>query len=149
MGDQVTAAAKALARWCYDRGVDERVLAVGEQLLGYAVDQALGRRDAPPVEHALWEQVATLLRRRRAWDTAHQITPPPAAECLRCAIASPACPTHAPGRCRICHGPMHRSIRAEGYDTHPCCDRSPGTQTYTDLECVTQLLGATLLAEPA
>ena len=44
---------------------------------------------------------------------------------------------------------MHRSILAEGFDTHPCCDRSVAVESYTGLECVTELLGATLLAESA
>lgn len=38
MDEQLTMAAKTLARWCYVRGVDERVLGVGEQLLKVAAD---------------------------------------------------------------------------------------------------------------
>ena len=37
MDENLTVTAKTLARWCYGRGVDERVLAAGEQLLGRAV----------------------------------------------------------------------------------------------------------------
>ena len=55
MDAQLTAAAKTLARWCYERGVDERVLTAGEQILGRTVDQALGRRASPQREHALWQ----------------------------------------------------------------------------------------------
>jgi hypothetical protein len=75
MGEQLTPAAKTLARWCYRRGVDERVLGCGEQLLKAAVDQALGRAARAHLEHSLWQQVATLLRQRRDWDRDHQVTP--------------------------------------------------------------------------
>jgi hypothetical protein len=65
MDAQVTAPAKRLARWCYERGLDERILGAGEQLLGRAVTQALGRRATPQLEHALWQHVEVLLRQRR------------------------------------------------------------------------------------
>jgi len=44
------------------RGIDERLLSCSEQLLQAAVDQALGRPAPPHLEHALWQQTATLLR---------------------------------------------------------------------------------------
>jgi hypothetical protein len=149
MDAQLTAAAKTLARWCYERGVDERVFDAGEQILGRAVDQALGRRATPQLEHALWQHVAGLLRQRRQWDSAHQVTAPPAAECLWCAITRQDCPQHAPCRCRVCSGLMHRSILEEGFDTHPCCDRTVGPGTYADLEHITEVLGAKPLPQPA
>lgn len=70
MDEQLTAAAKTLARWCYRRGVDECILSCGEQLLQAAVDQALGRPAPPHREQALWQQTATLLRQRHDWDRA-------------------------------------------------------------------------------
>lgn len=149
MDAQVTAPAKRLARWCYERGLDERILGAGEQLLGRAVTQALGRRATPQLEHALWQHVAVLFRQRRHWDTTHGIAAPAAATCLWCAIAGRDCPQHAPARCRVCSGPIHRSILEEGFDSHPCCDGTVGPATYADLEYVTQMLGATLLPQPA
>ena len=92
MDEQLATAAKTLARWCYRRGVDERVLGCGEQLRKAAVDQALGRPAPAHLEHALWQQTATLLRQRRDWDRDHQITPPPPAPCLPCAVAVDRCP---------------------------------------------------------
>ncbi|MFC5178302.1 hypothetical protein, partial [Nocardioides taihuensis] len=68
MDEQLMTAAKTLARWCYNRGVDERVLGCREQLLKAAVDQALGRPAPAHLEHAPWQQTATLLRQRRDWD---------------------------------------------------------------------------------
>ena len=149
MDDQLMTAAKTLARWCYGRGVDERILTCGDQLLKKAVDQAIGRPAPPHLEHALWQQTATLLRQRRDWDRDHQVTPPPAAACLPCAVAAEQCPTHAGRRCRACGGLLHRIVVDEGYDTHPCCDRPSSTGSPTVLEHTAQLLGATLLAQPA
>ena len=150
MDEQMMTAAKTLARWCYNRGVDERVLGCGEQLLKAAVDQALGRAARAHLEHSLWQQVATLLRQRRDWDRDHQVTPPPPAACLPCAVAVDQCPNHADRRCRACDGQLHRIVVDEGFDTHPCCDRSAGgTGCHGVLEHTAQILGATLLAQPA
>ena len=150
MDEQLTAAAKTLARWCYRRGVDERILNCGEQLLKAAVDQALGRAAPPPqLERALWQQTATLLRRRRDWDRDHKVSPPPAADCLHCAVAGDRCVTHAVRRCRSCGGQLHRIVVEEGFDTHPCCDRPGDTGSHAVLERTAQTLGATLLAQPA
>ncbi|MBB3043947.1 hypothetical protein [Nocardioides soli] len=95
MDEQPMTAAKTLARWCYGRGVDERILGCGEQFLKAAVDQALGRPAPAHLEHAPWQQTATVLRQRRDRDRDHQITPPPPAPCLPCAVAVDQCPTHA------------------------------------------------------
>jgi hypothetical protein len=130
MGEQLTPAAKTLARWCYRRGVDERVLGCGEQLLKAAVDQALGRAARAHLEHSLWQQVATLLRQRRDWDRDHQVSPPPPAGCLPCAVAVEGCTTHAGRRCRACGGQLHRIVVDEGFDTHPCCGRPRGTGSH-------------------
>jgi hypothetical protein len=127
MDEQLMTAAKTLARWCYGRGVDERILTCGDQLLKKAVDQAIGRPAPAHLEHALWQQTATLLRQRRDWDRDHQVTPPPAAACLPCAVAAEQCPTHAGRRCRACGCQLHRIVVDEGYDTHPCCDRPSST----------------------
>ena len=78
MDENLTIAAKTLARWCYARGVDERLLGCGEQLLKAAVDQALGRPAPAHLEHELWHQTATLLRQRRDWDRRPPGEPPEA-----------------------------------------------------------------------
>ena len=140
MDEQLATAAKTLARWCYRRGVDERVLGCGEQLRKAAVDQALGRPAPAHLEHALWQQTATLLRQRRDWDRDHQITPPPPAPCLPCAVAVDRCPTHAGRRCRACRGQLHRIVVDEGYDTDPCCDRPGTTGSHADLEHTARML---------
>ena len=144
MDEQLTAAAKTLARWCYQRGVDEQILDCGPPLLRSAVDQALVRSTPPPSEDALRRQTAALLHQRRAWDREHQVSPPPPAECLFCAIDRGRCPTHVLPRCRACGGQLHRIVVEEGFDTHPCCDR-PRAGTHADLEVMAQLLGATPL----
>ena len=149
MDEQLTAAARTLARWCYRRGVDERILSSGERLLQAAVDQALGRPAPPHREHALWQQTSTLLRQRRDWDRAHQVSPPPAAECLRCAVGADQCRTDARRRCRACGGQLHRFVVEEGFDTHPCCERPGGSGSSAVLDRTTQMLGATLLAQLA
>ena len=149
MDEQLMTAAKTLARWCYGRGVDERILTCGDQLLRKAVDQAIGRPAPAHLEHALWQQTAMLLRQRRDWDRDHQVTPPPAAACLPCAVAAEQCPTHAGRRCRACGGQLHRIVVDEGFDTHSCCDRPGSTGSPTVLEYTAQMLGATLLAQPA
>ena len=95
MDEQLAANAKTLARWCYARGLDERLLGSGEQLRRAAVDQALGRPAPAHLEQALWQQTAALLRQRRDWDRAHQVSPPTPAACLPCAVAVDQCPTHA------------------------------------------------------
>jgi len=139
--EQLMTAAKTLARWCYSRGVDERVLGCRAQLLKAAVDQALGRPAPAHLEHALWHQTATLLRQRRDWDRDHQVTPPPPAACLPCAVAVDQCPNHAGRRCRACGGQLHRIVVDEGFDTHPCCDRTAGTGSHAVLEHTAQNAG--------
>ena len=148
MDEHLTMAAKTLARWCYARGVDERLLGCGEQLLKAAVDQALGRPVPAHLELSLWQQTATLLRQRRDWDRDHQMSPPTPAACLPCVVAVDQCPTHG-RRCRACGGQLHRVVVDEGFDTHPCCDRPGGHGSLAFLEHTAQLLGATLLEQPA
>ncbi len=92
MDEQLTLAAKTLARWCYARGIDERLLGCGEQLCRVAVDQALGRPAPAHLEQALWQQTATLLGQRRDWDREHQVGPPTPAACLPCAVAADQVP---------------------------------------------------------
>ncbi len=142
-------AAKTLARWCYDRGVDQCVLDCDEQLLKAAVEQAIGRPTPAHLEQALWQQTSTLLRQRRSWDRDHHVTPPPSAACLPCAVAVAGCCTHAGRRCRACGGQLHHIVVDEGFDTHPCCDRPGESVSHAVLEHTTQMLGATLLARPA
>ena len=149
MDEQVRMAAKTLARWCYVRGVDERVLGVGQQLLTAAAGQALGRAAPAHLEQALWQQTAALLRQRRDWDRDHQVSPPTPAACLPCVVAVDQCPTHAGRRCRACGGHLHRIVIDEGFDTHPCCDRPGAIGSLAFLERTAQLLGATLLAQSA
>ena len=148
MSEQLMTAAKTLARWCYNRGVDERVLGCCEQLLKAAVAQALGRPAPAHLEHALWQQAATLLRQRRDWDRDHQVTPPPAR-------GVPALPRGGRGvphprrpalsRLRWPAAPQRRRRLLR----HPSCDRPDGTGSHTALEHTAQMLGATLLAQPA
>ncbi len=145
MDEQLAANAKALARWCYARGVGARLLGAGEQLRRSAVDQAIGRPAPAHLEQALWQQTTALLRQRRDWDRAHQVSPPAPAECLPCAVAADQCPTHAGRCCRACGGQLHRTVVDEGFDTHPCCDRPGGNESLAFLENTAQLLGATLL----
>lgn len=149
MDEQLTTAAKTLARWCYSRGVDERVLGCGEQLLKVAVEQALGRPAPAHLEHALWQRTAALLGQRRDWDRAHQVSGRAAAKCLLCAVARDRCPEHTRRRCRVCAGPLHRIVVEEGFETHPCCDRPGEDGSLVVFERTAQLLGATLLAQPA
>ena len=150
MDEQLTSAAKTLARWCYERGVDERILGCSAQLLAAAVDQALGRPAPVHIEQALWRQAAALLRQRRDWDCDHQVSPPSPAACLPCAVAHDLCPSHAGRRCRACGGQLHRIVVDEGFDTHPCCDDHPrGGASPALLEHAARLLGATVLAQPA
>src|SRR3546814_1831261 len=84
MDEQLAANAKTLARWCYARGIDERILECGENLLRSAVDQALGRAAPLHLESLLWQHTAALLGQRRDWDRAHQVSGPAAAKCLLC-----------------------------------------------------------------
>ena len=42
-----------------------------------------------------------------------------------------------------------RIVVDEGFDTHPCCDQPSGTGSHAVLEHRAQMLGATLLAQPA
>ena len=125
MDEQLMTAAKTLARWCYGRGVDERILTCGDQLLRKAVDEAIGRPAPAHLEHGLWQQTAMLLRQRRDWDRDHQVIPPPDAVCLSCAVAAEQCPTHAGRRCRACGGQLHRIVVDEGYDIRAAIARAP------------------------
>lgn len=148
MDEELTTAAKTLARWCYARGVDERVLGCGEKLLKAAVEQALGRPAPAHLEQALWQRTAALLGQRRDWDRAHQVSGRAPAKCLLCALARDRCPEHTRRRCRVCAGPLHRIVVEEGFETHPCCDRPGENGSLVVLERTAQLLGATLLAQP-
>src|SRR3546814_11843701 len=65
MDEQLAANAKTLARWCYARGIDERILECGENLLRSAVDQALGRAAPLHLESLLWLHTAALLGQDR------------------------------------------------------------------------------------
>lgn len=147
MDEQLTGPAKRLARWCYDRGVDERVLAAGEQLLA-APSPRRSAAEQRPTSSTRCGSTSPVCCTSATNGTPH--TAPPAAACLWCAIAPGDCPEHTPCRCRVCPGAMHRSILQEGFDTHPCCDRAVGAGTDADLEYLTQMLGATpLLPQPA
>lgn len=95
------------------------------------------------------QQTATLLRQRRDWDRDHQVTPPAPATCLLCAVAADQCPTHADRRCRACGGQLRPIVVDEGFNTHPCCDRSGTKESLAFLKHTAQQLGATLLAQSA
>ena len=147
--EQLTPAAKTLARWCDTRGVDERLLSCGDQARRAAVDHALGRPAPAHLEQALWQQTATLLRQRRDWDRDHQVRPPTPAAGLPCAGAADQRPTHADRRCRACGGQVHRIVDDDGFDTHPCSDQPGANGSVAFLEHTAQLLGATLLVQAA
>ncbi|KRE99789.1 hypothetical protein ASG88_14430 [Nocardioides sp. Soil777] len=63
-------------------------------------------------------------------------------------MARDRCPEHTRRRCRVCAGPLHRIVE-EGFETHPCCDRPGENGCLVVLERTAQLLGATLVAQPA
>ncbi|MGE9809537.1 hypothetical protein [Janibacter sp. G1551] len=145
--EQLAVAAKTLARWCYERGVDERVLRCDTTVLWRAVDQAIGRPTTPAhLERPLWERTAALLRQRRDWDREHHVTPPPTSPCPPCAVAPELCPVHAHPRCRACSGRLHATALAEGFDTHPCCDSGTATAPTDSVHDLLQVLGAMPLA---
>lgn len=145
----MTGPAKRLARRCYERSIDDGILVAGRSCSAAPSPRPSAAEQRPQLEDVLWQHVAGLLRQRRHCDTTHRVAAPPAAACVSCAIARQDCPQHCRGRCRVCSGPMHRSILEEGFDTHPCCDRTIGPGTYAALEYVTQMLGATPLPQPA
>lgn len=120
--------AKVLARLCYSRGIDARVL---------EADQVLRRRLArtaevnPPHEPAdgsageTWHLVVELLHARSEWDTRHDRRPPPPASCLLCASTTPVPPrTSTPCRhlCTVCDSVLHPTLAALGQSTHPTCE---------------------------
>ena len=84
--------ARVLARWCYDRGIDARILAVAPERLRYVARQA---GVAPPHHEdtgsPTWQLVAELLTQRQAWDREHAVAPPPPATCVDCAIEDAPC----------------------------------------------------------
>ena len=120
--------AKALARWCYEHGVDGRILRCPAELRRKAA-RAAGV--TPPHEPGdggagdTWALVAELLVRRVIWDNEHQVTPPRPAACLECAIANSPCARHQPAACRVCGDPLRPVFLEEGHDTHPTCDPDP------------------------
>ena len=132
--------AKTLARWCYDHGVDGRILRATAELRRKAA-RAAGV--PPPHESAdgragdTWTLVAELLARRVIWDHEHHVTPPRPAACLECAIGTTPCTRHQTAACRVCAGPLHAVFLEEGHDTHPTCDPDPYvTRTPTVAPCI-------------
>lgn len=120
--------AKTLARWCYEHGIDDRILRCPPVLRRKAARAAgVPPPHEPPGEVGeTWHLVADLLARRGRWDREHGQMPPVAASCVACAIPSGNCQQHpdrAPGtRCRVCGGQLHEVLLTEGQATHPTCD---------------------------
>jgi hypothetical protein len=89
--------ARTLARWCYDRGIDARILDVAPDRLRLVARQA---GVTPPHHEAsgspTWELVAYLFTQREAWDRAHGVVPPPRADCVDCAIDQAPCSSCEP-----------------------------------------------------
>lgn len=89
------AKAKVLARWCYERGIDEQVVEL-DQVRLRAVARAAGV--SPPHQEPggapTWKLVAQLLVTRRAWDLEHGVVAPVGAECIRCVVDG--------SRCEVC-----------------------------------------------
>ena len=120
--------AKALARWCYEHGVDGRILRCPAELRRKAARAAGVAAPHEPADGGVgetWTLVAELLARRVIWDNEHHITPPRAATCLECAIANGPCARHQPAACRVCGAQLHPIFLEEGHDTHPTCDPNP------------------------
>lgn len=120
--------AKTLARWCYDHGVDGRILRCPAELRRKAARAAGVTPPHDPADGgagATWTLVAELLARRVIWDHDHHVTPPRAATCLECALANGPCARHQAAACRICGSPLHPVFVEEGHDTHPSCDPDP------------------------
>ena len=119
--------AKVLARLCYSRGIDARVL---------EADQVLRRRLARTAEVNVphepnggagetWHLVVELLHARAEWDTRHGRRPPPPASCLLCASTTPVPPrTSTPCHhlCTVCDSVLHPTLAALGQSTHPTCE---------------------------
>ena len=137
--------AKTLARWCYERGIDEQIRQASALTLSTALEQALARQLEPHLATYVWALAAELLLRRRDWDRTHRITPPPAAACISCAVSPPLCLRHGAPRCRVCSGPMHPVNLADGFATHPTCEHQPGSMSQIDLDRIAAMLGGTYL----
>lgn len=116
--------AQTLARWCYQHGVDRRVLAAPASLRRQIARTAGVRppHELDPGPGETWHLVCRLLAQRVIWDSEHAITPPPAASCLQCAVLEGHCPHHEPRRCETCGQPLHQALVQEHAHTHPSCD---------------------------
>jgi len=149
MDEQLATAAKTLARWCYRRGVDERVLGCGEQLRKAAVDQALGRLAPAHLEHALWQQTATLLCQRRDWDRDHQVSQGPPRHACRAPCRSKSALLTLTGAVvpavASCTGSSLRRASTPTLRVTGPVRADPGRSSSN----TAQLLGATLLAQSA
>jgi len=87
--------ANQLARWCYARGVDVRVLELDPAVLRSIARQAGVN---PPHQTGgtvspTWQLVADLLTARTDWDHRHNHASPAPAECLLCAVGA-GCARH-------------------------------------------------------
>jgi hypothetical protein len=79
--------AKQLARWCYARGVDVRVLELNPVVLRSIARQAgVNPPRCTGTVSATWQLVADLLTARTDWDHRHNHASPAPAQCLVCAV---------------------------------------------------------------
>jgi len=88
--------AKQLARWCYARGVDVRVLELDPVVLRSIARQAgVNPPHQTGAVSATWQLVADLLTARTDWDRRHNHAAPAPAQCVLCAVGT-SCDRHRP-----------------------------------------------------
>lgn len=148
MDEQLTVAGKRLARWCYSRGVDERLLAA----VSSCAEWPSARHSADRRRRISSRRCGDRPPRCCASDATGTATtgePTDAGSVPALRRGGRPVPTHSGGRCRACGGQLHRICVDEGFDTHPSCDRPGVNGSLAFLEHTAQLPGATLLAQPA
>lgn len=86
--------AKQLARWCYARGVDARVLELDPVVLRSIARQAgVNPPHQSGAASTTWQLVADLLTARTDWDHRHHHASPAPAPCVLCAVST-SCDRH-------------------------------------------------------
>ncbi len=86
--------ATQLARWCYARGIDDRVLTLDPPVLRFIARQAgVNPPHQTGSRSSTWHLVGDLLHARAQWDLRHDHPRTPAPPCLTCA-AGAVCAVH-------------------------------------------------------